>query len=687
MTETMTRPEPQSLTPAREVRTTTCVLDCPDACSLAVTVEGTGDAERVVALAGGTDHPTTAGFLCSKVSHFHRRVHHPGRLLTPLRRSGPKGSGEFEPISWDEALSEVATRLGEIRQRWGGEAILPYHYGGSNGEVQDDFVDQVFFARLGASRLGKTLCAVPTTLVALGMYGKMPGVAYEDFEQARFILLWGANPKAAGIHLVPFLKRARAAGAKLAFVDPVRTFSAQEADLHLAPRPGTDLPIALAMIQLWREAGRFDHAFLARQAEGLEALLAAAERWPVAKAAAEAGVAARDVERLAELYAESSPAVLRCGWGVERNRNGGAAVAAILAFPALLGKFGVPGGGYTMSSTGAAKLEREQALEIPPWQTRVLNMTRLAALLEGELAPPIKALFVYNANPVATVPDQVGILRGLAREDLFTVVSEQVMTDTARFADVVLPATTFLEHGDLRIGYGAYVVGGAPPVIRPCGEARSNVELFAALGRAMGFEDAAFRLTDAAAFTLAAKHLRLEGAPADLGKLAAGRAHRYDFPGERPIQFGTVFPRTDDGKVHLAPAVLGKDPFQYLPLASPFPLALVSPASARILNSTLGEVFLDELTVTINPEDAAARELRGGETVRVYNELGEVHCRLVVSGHIRPGVALMPKGAWRRSSANGLTSTALCPPTVQRVGEAACYNDARVEIELSSSKS
>jgi len=670
---------------------TTCPMDCPDTCALEVEVAD----GAVVAIGGAADHPTTRGFICSKVARYHRRLDHPDRLLHPLRRTGAKGEGRFERISWDEAIGTITERFRDIRERWGGEAILPYHYGGSNGLLSDGFVDDLYFARLGASRIAKTLCAAPSGAVATGMYGKMPGVAHEDFPAARAVVVWGANPKASQIHLVPFLKQARQNGAFVAVVDPQRHFSEREVDLHLAVRPGTDLPVALAMIERWHQEGRFDQDFLATHADGLEPLLARAADWTLERAAGEAGVEASDVARLADAYADAQPALLRTGWGMERNVNGGQAMAALLAMPALLGKFGVRGGGYTMSNSGATKLDLSAVLGDFEWTSRVVNMTELGNRLapgNGNGDRGIRGLFVYNVNPLATVPDQNAVRRGLAREDLFTVVFEQVMTDTALWADVVLPAATFLEQWEIKKSYGSYVLGGIRPAVERCGEARPNVEVFAALGRAMGFDDEPFTWDEKAAFDRVAAHLRLAGEPVDANRLEEGLWVRPHFgngqgtggangAGPTPIQFATVFPPTADGKIHLTPDCLGTEPFAYHPVAEPgFPLALISPGSHRMITSTLGEFNFDRLTVTLHPDDAAARRLESGDPVRVWNEQGEVICPLAVSDSVRPGVAMMPKGAWIRASGNDATSTALTPATTQVVGGGACYNDARVEV-------
>lgn len=639
---------------------------------------------RIERIGGSREHPTTGGFICGKVARFSRRVYHAERVLHPLRRRGPKGSGQFDRLSWDEAVATIVARWRDIAGRWGAEAIMPYHYGGSNGFVSDCFLDDYYFARLGASRLARTLCAAPATAAAQGMYGRMPGVAFEDYPQAKCILIWGANPKASNIHLVPFLREAKRRGAFIAVLDPRENFSAGEIDLHLPVYPGADLPIALALIRYWHTAGRLDRGFLDRHAVGIEGLLDQADHWPLGRAAAAARVSVEAIQRLADVYAEARPAVVRIGWGLERNTNGGRALAAILALPALLGKFGERGAGYTLSNSGATKLDLAKVWGDVRWTARELNMVELGAwLTQSDLEPPVKALFIYNCNPAVTVPDQVRVLAGLEREDLFTVVHEQVMTDTARLADLVLPATTFLEHRDIRRGYGAYVVGGVQPVIAPRGEAKPNEEVFALLGRAMGWNDPPFHWDSATCQRKVAEAMTVHGRPADSAALEAGRAQGYDFPEAGPVQFGTVFPGTPDGKIHLTPDCLGDRPYEYRVVASEqYPLALISPASHQLVNSTLGEDNLPELWVTLDPSDASARGIQDGDAVRVFNELGQVVCRARVSPQIRVGVVALPKGAWRRASRNGWTSTALCPASVDNLGGGACYNDARVEVAL-----
>jgi anaerobic selenocysteine-containing dehydrogenase len=657
---------------------TTCTMDCPDACSLGISLAD-GVIENIGA--GEDHHPTSGGFICSKVAGFARRIYHDDRLLHPMRRTGSKGGGTFERISWDDAVGEITKRFQRIVREAGGEAILPYHYGGSNGALTDGLTDSVYFARLGASRLAKTICATPTTEVAQGMYGRMPGVAFEDYVHAKCIILWGANPRASNIHLVPFLQEAKRRGAFVAVIDPRRNLSPDLVDLHLPIYPGTDLPVALGLIRLWHEESKLDREFLGRHAEGLDGLLEKAAPWSIERAAEQARVSPVALRRLADVYARSSPAVLRCGWGIERNRNGGQAVAAVLAIPALLGKFGVRGGGYTLSNRAAAAVDRPSIWNESSWNTRVVNMTQLGEVLKWR-NDPIRALFVYNSNPVATVPDQNAVLAGLSRDDLFTVVFDQVLTDTARYADIVLPATTFLEHRDIHIGYGAYVLRAVPAVIEPRGESRSNHEVFSALARAMGFEDEIFSWDGLELLRRVGHALRMNGKAVEQSKLEAGALQLYDFPGQSPIQFESVFPRTTGERIYFFPPALGDEPYVYRPLDEPsYPLALLTPAGSRMTNSTGGEWSYPRLELTMHPDDAHARRIGSGDSVRVYNSQGEVHCMARVSDATRLGVVVMPKGAWMKSSQNSRTSTALCPPSVDNVGGGACFNDARVEVE------
>jgi anaerobic selenocysteine-containing dehydrogenase len=651
-----------------------CPLDCPDLCSLTVNVEQ----GRITGLSAGAANPFTDGFICSKVRGYAEHVYHETRIAYPMLRAGPKGKAAFRRVGWNEALEHVSRRLSAVREAHGGDAILPLAYGGSNGALSDHALDELFFARLGACRLQRTICAAPTGTAATALYGRMRGVPFDDYAHAQLVVVWGANPNASGIHLVPHLKRARAAGAKLVVVDPRRTPQAKSADLHLALRPGTDLCVALALIRELFASGAADLAFLKRHARGWESLRERAEPWTLARAAREADVPEADLERFARLYARAKPAVIRCGWGLERNRNGGSAVAAVLSLPAVAGKFGVRGGGYTMSNSGAIPLLPAVRLDGAGGFGRAINMSRVGRALV-ELDPPIRALFVYNANPLMTLPRQDLVRQGLLREDLFTVVHEQVMTDTARYADVLLPATTFLEHEELRRSYGAPAVLHAKPVIAPVGEARSNEWLFRELAKHAGLWRQGDPETTAELLANA-----LAGSPA----VAADLARRgIALPPEGSgVQFGDILPNTEDQRADLCPAELDRElagglySYQPDPGSARYPLALISPALARTISSSLGELHADQVPVELHPSDAAARGLVDGERVRVHNEWAEVLTSVRVSADLRPGTALLPKGLWSHNTANGNTANALAPDTLSDLGAGACYNDARVEV-------
>jgi anaerobic selenocysteine-containing dehydrogenase len=656
---------------------TACPLDCPDSCSLAVSVER----GRITKIDGTGRQPSTRGFICAKVRRFDRRVYGPDRIRFPALRTGGKGDGSFARVGWDEALDLIANRLRDARERWGAEAILPFSYGGSTGLVTQDTADARLFRGLGASRLARTVCAAPTGAANRALYGKMASVTYEDYLHARLIVIWGANPSASGIHLVPVVREAQRRGARLVVVDPRRTPLARQADLHLAVRPGTDLPVALAVHRYLFQHGRADERFLAAHARNLEPFRAKAEEWTVARAAAVAGVDEEALERFARLYAEATPALIRCGWGLERNRNGGSAVLAVLALPAVGGKFGVRGGGYSMSNSASWNLDASAWQEVPEPPTRVVNMNRLGRALTEYDAPPIALLFVYNANPAVTVPDQNRVLRGLSRDDLFTVVFDQVMTDTARYADVVLPATTFLEHYDVAKGYGPISLQLVQPIIDAEGEARPNAEVFAAIGARLGLSTPAEQ--DAEWLLHVAGHLPVSVRDDLLNGGVVSPPH-----GGAPVQFVDVFPRTSDGKIDLFPAALSTDGaaglyrYQPDPATDDYPLALISPASERTISSTLGELRPRTAALAMHPDDAAARQLSDGDPVRVFNALGEVHCEVAVTPLVRPGTVSLPKGLWRKSTTNGATGTALVPDSLTDLAGGACFNDARVQVGI-----
>jgi anaerobic selenocysteine-containing dehydrogenase len=653
-------------TASRTTVRSACPLDCPDSCSLAIEV----DNGRAVKVDGTHLNPITGGFICSKVRRWPEHTYGEARLLYPAVRRGRKGEGDFARVSWDEALGLAAEKLRQARERHGGESILPFSYGGSNGLLTQDTTDQRLFARLGASQLARTVCAAPSGEATRGLYGKMPGVALTDYVHARLIVLWGVNPAVSGIHLVPVIQEAQRRGAALVVIDPRRTALAKRADLHLAPRPGTDLPLALAVLRWLYEEGHADLAFLAAHAHGAEELRRRAAPWDLARAAAVCGLPAADIERFAGLYAASSPAVVRTGWGLERNRNGGSAVAAAIALPAVAGKFGVRGGGYTMSASGAwdvadasaATAPSATASGLPP---RTINMNRLGEVLCAGGEPPVTVLFVYNCNPLATMPDQERVRRGLARDDLFTVVFDPIRTDTVRWADLALP---LLAHR-------------SAPVIAPVGEARPNYQVFGDLCDRLGL-------------TLPGDPQGVDGLSAAL--LARSPRVRRDldreglaFPdcGPNPIQFVDTFPQTGDRKIDLVPESLDRAApaglYAYREPdaeAAAWPLALISPATSRTISSTLGELHRKMVALELHPVDAAARGLADGDPVRVWNELGEVRTDVRLNPDLAPGLAMLPKGLWSHNTRSGTTANALAPATLADLGGGACFNDARVEV-------
>jgi len=514
----------------------------------------------------------------------------------------------------------------------------------------------------------------------MALYGKMASVVYEDYPEAQLIILWGVNPTASGVHLVPYVREAQKRGAKLIVIDPRSTQLARAADLHLAVKPGTDVAVALAIHRYLFVNGFADDAFLATHTRNAERLRERADEWTITKAAELAGVEAAALERAATLYAESSPALIRCGWGLERNRNGGNAAMAILSLPAVGGKFGVRGGGYSMSNSASWNIDRPW-IGAPESATRLLNMNHLGRILLEERQPPVNVLFVYNCNPAATVPDQNRVLEGLKREDLFTIVFDQVMTDTALFADVVLPATTFLEGYDFAKAYGPLNIDLGRPVIDAVGESRSNADVFGELCSRFGFIG-----DDEPSGELDLLVRVLDSLPGTIGDALRNDQRPVPPFGDRPIQFVDVFPNTSNRKVDLFPEALeastpiGLYRYQPDPATDRYPLALISPASEQTISSTLGELPRGEIKLLMNPADAAKRGLADHDLVRIFNERGEVHCAVQVLPTIRPGTVSLPKGLWRRSTRNGATATALAPDTLSDLGAGACFNDARVQV-------
>jgi anaerobic selenocysteine-containing dehydrogenase len=644
-----------------------CPLDCPDRCSLDVEVLPDG---RVGRLHGSHLNPATAGVICGKVAKFARRVHGPERVTTPMRRVGPKGPGaRFEPASWDEALDAITARLKAEIAAHGAESILPYWYAGSNGYVTGGGVDARLWALLGTTNIERTFCAANTGAGVKWSYGDLPGTDPLDVDHARGLLLWGMNPSASGIHLVPRVQRLLERGGELVVVDPRRIPLATKAALHVAPLPGTDVALALAVAHLAFRSGRADRAFLGRWAADADAFEAVVAEWTPERAARVCDVPAARIEELAERYGTPGPWLLRCGWGVERSRNGTDAVRAILSLPAVYGHFGQRGAGWALS-TSAGYRTHKAALQVPH-RARTVNMAHLGRVLLEAQDPPIRAVYVYDCNPVATAPDQARVVAGLSRPDLFVVVHEQSWTDTCELADWVLPATTFLEHQELTRSYGGYLFQWAEPVIPPVGESRCNHDVIRELATRLGVTDPRVHVTAEALAEEVVNHTPAAG-PGTWDKV-----HRERFVQlPSPVQFVDTFP---SDKIRL---VAGDAPrYRPPPVDADRPLILVSPASSRGISSTLFETLAPgAATVDVHPDDAAARGLSEGDVVRVHNSVGQATLRLRLDPSLRPGVVQVQKGTWRRSTLDGWTGNALVPDVVDERGGGVAYNDARVEL-------
>ncbi|MCA9199377.1 MAG: molybdopterin-dependent oxidoreductase [Planctomycetales bacterium] len=659
----------------KHTQATTCPLDCPDACKLLVTIE----ARQVVRIGGSDDDAYTDGYICGKVRNYAKHVYSENRLIQPLKRSGPKGSGQFDLISWDQAYSLIGDRIRRDLERHGGESILPLCYGGSNGKLTQDAVDARFFYRLGASRLDRTVCAAPSGAAYSAVYGKMPGVSYQDYARSKLIVVWGFNPHASGIHMISPIQQALQQGSKLVVVDPRQTLLAKSADLHLPIYPGTDLVVALGMIRWLRENGWVDWAFLNQFTNGSEPLFDAAECWTLDRVAKEARIPQASLQTFYRWYAETNPAVIRCGWGPERNRNGGSAIAAILAIPAVVNKF-QRAGGFTLSNSGVWRLDNSSLVQATPPKTRRINMNLVGETLLNVKDPPVTTLFVYNCNPVATLPEQNKVLQGLRRDDLFTVVFDQVLTDTAAYADLILPATTFFEHDDLRNGYGNRRLGTVNRLIAPIGQAKPNYEVFGELIQRLGLAQQD-DIIDPATWTQS-----LVGADSYQRLLEQGELKPASGP--CPIQMQDVVPGTSSGKIELYPASLvtcsAVGLYCYIPdpvcSNQRYPLALISPSSPHTINSSLGYLRHQSAVAIMNPADAAARQLTTGQRVRLFNDSGETWVTLRIDAAITPGVVSLPKGLWQRHTLNGRTSNALSPDTLSDIGAGACFNDARIEV-------
>jgi anaerobic selenocysteine-containing dehydrogenase len=684
-----------------------CPHDCPDTCGMLVTVsEG-----RATSLRGDPDHPFTKGFLCQKVSRYLDRVYHADRLQWPTKRVGPKGKGQFTRITWDEAIDTIAERFAQIAASADGpQAILPYSYAGTMGKLQGSSLDRRFFHRLGASLLDRTICATAGAAGCDVTLGTRAHLDPEAVIHSRYIINWGSNTSVTNMHLWAIMHRARKAGAKIVTIDPFRCKTAERSDWWIPIRPGTDAALALGMMHvIWRD-GLQDDDYLNRYCLGADQLRErACAEYPPDKVAAITGVPVADIERLALEYASHPPAFIRVNYGMQRHYGGGMAMRTITCLPAIIGAWRHPGGGALLSTSkvypfNSARLERPDL--IPPG-TRTINMVQLAEALNGELAPPpIQALYVYNSNPAAVCPDQARVLCGLKREDLFTVVHEQFPTDTVDYADIVLPATTQLEHFDIHGSYGHFYVQTNEPAIAPMAEAKSNNDVFRLLARRLNFEPKIFDISDE---ELAAEALRAGPAPNGFPDPRAFDGITLDrLRGHGPIRLNVAsdyapFARggfgTPSGKCELyspSLAAQGMDPLPtYTPphedpqtrpdLAKRFPLQMISPPVPSFLNSTFVNVevlrkMAGDVTVEIHLQDAASRGIRDGQRVRVFNDRGSFQARAVVGETVKAGAVVTQGVWWNKYTPDGVNCNTTTSTRLTDLGAGATFFDNLVEV-------
>ncbi len=669
-----------------------CPHDCPDTCALHITVQ----AGRVIRVAGDPSHPPTHGALCTKVSRYAERTYHPDRVLTPLKRVGRKGEGRFEPVSWDEALGAIAVRLKTIADQ-DPQAVLPYSYAGTMGLVQGDGMAARFFHRMGASLLDRTICSMAGGDALVATYGAKVGMHVEQFAHSKLILIWGSNPITSSVHFWNFAQQAKRAGARLVCIDPRRTETAEKCHQHIALLPGTDGALALGLMHELIQHDRLDHDYLARHAEGWPALRARALQWPAERAAATCGISADEVRELAREYGSIQPAAIRLNYGMQRVRGGGNAARLVALLPCLVGAWRHPAGGLLFSASGWFRHARHdgwlQRPDLLAGRTpRTINMSTIGhdLLREASLdfGPKVQAVVVYNSNPVAVAPDSRQVARGFAREDLFTVVLEHFLTDTADHADYVLPATTQLEHWDAHLSYGHTYAMLNRPAIAPVGQARSNADIFRALARHMGYTEPCFADSDEA---LALGAFKAEAV--DLQALATQGWARLPIA-DAPFAEGG-FP-TPSGKARAGEApgvgvpdhVPNYESVQSAPeLAARFPLAMISPPARHFLNSTFVNVASlraaqREPLLELHPQDASARGIATGSTVRVFNDRGEYRCKAEVSERARPGVVNGLGIWWRKYGLAGTNVNELTHQRLTDMGRAPAFYDCLVEVQL-----
>ncbi|MBX3611583.1 MAG: molybdopterin oxidoreductase family protein [Hydrogenophaga sp.] len=665
-----------------------CPHDCPDTCALLTTV----DNGRAVRVQGNPDHRHTGGVLCTKVSRYAERTHHPERVLHPLRRTGPKGSGQFERISWEAALEEIARRLGAIAER-DPEAIVPYSYAGTMGQVQGEGMAARFFHRLGASLLDRTICASAGGEALMQTLGGKMGMKVEHFAEARLIVIWGSNSIGSNLHFWKLAQQAKRDGARLVCIDPRRTETADKCHEHIALRPGTDAALALALMHELVVNDWLDHDYIARHTLGWDALRERALKWPPERAAAVCDVPVQQIRDLAQAYGTTRPAAIRLNYGMQRVRGGGNAARAIACLPALVGAWRHRAGGLLLSSSGQFPVQK-QALHRPDLLAgktpRTINMSTIGDALLSDASPTfgprIEAVVVYNSNPVAVAPESGKVVRGFAREDLFTVVLEHFLTDTADHADIVLPATTQLEHWDVHASYGHTDVLLNRPAIAPLGQSRTNTEIFRQLARRMGFDDPCFAEDD---LTLCRTAF---GDTIDFQQLLDTGWVTLPVP-EAPFADGG-FP-TPSGRCEFHSARLaaqGLDPLpDYLPNAEPaathpaYPLAMISPPARNFLNSSFVNVqslrdIEGQPVLEMHADDAAPRGLRSGQMVRVFNDRGEYRCVVDISTRARPGVVNGLGIWWRKLGPAGTNVNEVTSQRLTDLGRAPTFYDCHVQV-------
>jgi anaerobic selenocysteine-containing dehydrogenase len=684
--------------PPEEIIKAACPHDCPDTCAMHVTVRGQGPGRIAIKIQGDPTHPPTAGSLCTKVSRYLERTYHPDRVLHPLRRVGAKGEGRFERVSWDAALEGIASRLAAIAAV-DPQRIVPYSYAGTMGLLQGEAMAQRFFNRLGASLLDRTICSQAGSEALSTTYGRRVGMDVEQFENSRQIIFWGANAITSNLHLWRRAQQAKRRGARLIAIDPYRSDTALKCDQHIALLPGTDGALGLGLIHVLIREGWLDSAYIDAYTLGFDALAARAAAYPPQRVAAICGIAAAEVEQLARDYWQIRPTAIRLNYGMQRSRGGGNAVRVVACLPALAGHWRDPAGGLLLSSSGEFQADGV-ALHRPDLlrgrRPRTINMTTIGDDLHSA-APPIDALVVYNSNPVAVAPDSARVAAGFARPDLFTVVLEHFLTDTADYADYVLPATTQLEHVDLHRSYGHLYLVANNPAIAPCGEALPNTEIFRRLAHRMGFHEPCFADTDD---DMARQAFQRKGTTAhyDWDRIKERGWERLDLPAVyAPFAEGGF--STPSGRcefVSSALAAAGLDPVpDYLPpyesassnpqLAARYPLAMISPPSRNFLNSTFVNVVSlrpieGEPTLEIHPDDAAPRGLENGARARVFNDRGEIDLRVHVTDRARPGLVVALSVWWKKLAADGRNANQLTSQRLTDLGRAPTFYDCLVEV-------